>query len=225
MTEGKTLSESALYSNDSVYPAVLANARDEFNMNDQASIIKYEFTKDEDLLEQYYKLRGKMYAIELGLDDFPCVKDEYDDDSDILVIREGSKVLGGVRITMVNEGERLMPMESEDYKINDLIPELGLNDVTYGEFSRLAILPEYRKENLETIIGMIGNMGRKHNAKYLFAIAPLAQARMYRMYRKNFGFDLEIREDIGLSAVAKKWGLNMPLLIFREGNDKRNDLE
>lgn len=177
----------------------------------------FHFTKDETLLQQYYKLRGDMYARELGLDDFPRTKDRFDDLSDILVLEKKGEVIGGVRITMKKpHSDILLPMESNDYNLNNLLPEMNLENFVYGEFSRLAVLPGFRTEHVKTIIGMVGNKGRELSAKYLFAIAPSTQARMYRKFEKYFGFTLEVRKDLGQSQVAKKWGLNMPLLIFRE---------
>lgn len=197
--------------------------RIEFMSQTEFEKIKLYFTKDEGLLQQYYKLRGDMYALELGLDDFPRTKDEFDDHSDILVLEKDGEVVGGVRITMkYPKSKILLPMESSNFNLEKLLPELGLPDVVYGEFSRLALLPEYRKPFLKEIIGNIGHKGREHNARFLFAIAPLTQGRMYRKYENIFGFCLEVREDLGQSQVAKKWGLHMPLLIFREGQDRRD---
>ena len=42
------------------------------------------------------------------------------------------------------------------------------------------------------------------------------------MFEKFFRFPLEISVDIGQSMVAKKWGLHMPLLVFREGDNRKH---
>jgi hypothetical protein len=188
---------------------------------DAKTNITLGFTKDPSLLEQYYKIRGDMYALELGLDDFPREKDRHDDNSDILILEEDGKVVGGVRL-VIKRPDSLLPMESKGFILEEILPELNLQNVTYGEFSRLAILPDYRENYLNTIIGMIGNKGREYNSKFLFAISPLAQSRMYRRFEKTFGFSLEVRDDLGQSEFANKWELHAALLIFREIEETHN---
>ena len=77
--------------------------------------IVFEFSKKENLLKEYYKLREECFRKELGLDAFDGAEDRFDQTGNILIIRDGDTCIGGVRITgcsLVTRSE--MPLEHKN---------------------------------------------------------------------------------------------------------------
>ncbi len=152
------------------------------NENYKNNNLIYEVTKDPYLLQQYYKIREDLYKADLGLKDFSGKQDHFDIEGDIIVIRQGLKVLGGCRINFSIPGQRrYTPLEEDNFCMLNIYPELHLENKIYCEFSRLVLLPEIRHGScLKQLVEKAISHSRKRNAKYLFSISPTTQSRIYR---------------------------------------------
>jgi len=105
--------------------------------------VVYEFTNDRALLHQYYHMREMMYRKMSFVYDYVGEEDEYDKMSHILIARRGKLCVGGCRLTTREADEDfLLPMESSDFKLRDVLPNLPLRKFRHGEISRFAVLDD-----------------------------------------------------------------------------------
>lgn len=157
--------------------------------------LDYTFTRDEKQLRQYYRLRKIIYAKDLKFQ-LKTLSDAYDEVSDVLVVRNRNRCVGGVRLTIAAQNQDMvLPLEEVNFRLHDLFPELHLHSTVYAELSRLILLPEYRDGNItEKIYRRIYVKCRQHGVKYLFAITPRVQARRYVLDAKRMGFSATIAD-------------------------------
>jgi len=182
----------------------------------EAATITYEYTTDPKLLEQYYKVREQCYREDLHLDDFSGEEDEYDRTGHIIVARKGDVVIGGARLVISTPKNRIkLPLEEEGFQVQELFPDMNLENVGYCEFTRFVVLPEYRKgEACTEISRMLVNQAVKEGCLYQFCISPLLQSRNYRAVGKNIGVLHVIRKDIKVPYKDIYRNLNMKGICF-----------
>ena len=156
--------------------------------------IIFEFSKQEDLLKQYYKLREECFRNELGLDAFDGTEDKYDKNGKILIVRDGQTCVGGVRITgCFLFGESLMPLEQKGLDISQILPRLSLSLAPYCQWERLVLRPEYRGMDMlrgvcKALIRGCASLGYH----YAFNVTGIKRARLYKRIHSSLGFDYEI---------------------------------
>jgi len=177
--------------------------------------ITYELTRDPGLLHQYYLLREQMFISVWGLANFSGMKDEYDDESDVMVARLGNQVVGGCRLTFSRpDSPRRLPMEKA-FLICDLLPELPLEDCIHVEISRMAILPEFQNSlAMLEISRQLLKRGADQKARYAFTLAPVPLARNYRKAAHLFGLNWVIRNDVVIPEREEYEGIKMVLSML-----------
>lgn len=152
--------------------------------------IVYEFTQDRGLLHQYYLLREAMYRRMFETDKFVGEEDVHDKLSHILVARRGRLCLGGCRLTVREPDEMWsLPMESDDFKLRSVFPDLALDRVRHGEISRFAVMEDCGSE-AEIFSGLCEVMYEKVislKVHYLFAKSTYTLARNWRLIANRFG--------------------------------------
>lgn len=158
--------------------------------------LSIEFTRDPALIHQYYRIYNQECRI---VPEFLEAEQELNRISHILVVRQGKVVVGGGRLFVTSPRKnKELPLELEDFRLADHFPELTERQMTYGEISRLVVLPDFRGE--EMLRDIIVNMHRKCVAQgvdVLFAAAPLINVRSYRKISKSIGIkEVGIRTDI-----------------------------
>jgi hypothetical protein len=161
--------------------------------------ISYEFTKSPELLKQYYKIREECYREDLGLEKFSGAEDESDRIGYIAVARAGEKVIGGAKLIIATPNSGIaLPLEADHFMVRDLMPELNGDKVSFCEITRFAIIPSFRigGEVFSKLTEMILTKAKNDGCHYQLSVAPLAQARTYRMISKKLGFSPVIRTDI-----------------------------
>lgn len=185
--------------------------------------VEYQFSTDPALLHQYYHLRTRMFISVWGLKDFDAAEDFYDPISDILIARQGKLCVGGARLTFSYPGKRVvMPMEAAGFQLSELLPELDLEHRSYGECSRMAVLPEFRtKEMAFQLRYQLIKQCLRRNADYAFWIAPLPQARNYRQTCVNLGLGCSIRTDVTVPDREEYEGIKMYLVLLDFTGAKR----
>lgn len=181
--------------------------------------IKYQFTRDQNLLDQYFELRKRIYIQDFNLLDFADHEDNYDDKeyTHILVICDDNRVIGGARIIIHNKNSsELLPIESESFLLKDIFPDLLLHNKSYSEVNRTVLLPEYRQGKIgEEIVRLCALKSKLCGADYLFTVAPKIQARNNRKHCSNLGINFTIFDDISVPEKPSYRGKRMFLTLTK----------
>jgi len=188
--------------------------------------LTYEFTKDPGYLHQYYRLREEMYISVWGLKHFDGQEDSFDADCHTLVARVGNHVVGGCRLIVVNPySDNLLPLESEQFRLQNVLPGLNIESCKIAECSRLAVLPEYRMQVSRKLQILLTDHARDVGSSYAFAIAPAAQARSYKTYLRSRGYDFIIT-DVKVPEREEFEGIKMCLQMvdFHVAKQENNNL-
>lgn len=156
--------------------------------------ITFEFTQDVAAIERYIAIRQQAYSEDIIIrgervrrDGALVKRDEYDESSWILIARNGSSVIGGMRFTPhTPSNPQRLPMEHNGFLIEKALPGIDRPSTLYGEQSRFALLPHFR--NGVVALEMCRHMekrARENGMQYIFCIAPGIQAVYYKaLYRK-----------------------------------------
>lgn len=151
--------------------------------------IVYEFTQDNALLHQYFRLREFMYRKSFKKENYNGGEDFHDKLSYILIARRGRLCLGGCRLT-IREGDEAwpLPVEGAEFNLRDLFPELPLARVRHAEISRFAIMEDSGdKTILSGLCKVMYNKVTTSNIHYLFVRSPYHLARNWRLVANSFG--------------------------------------
>jgi hypothetical protein len=182
----------------------------------QPEEVAYELTKDAGYLHQYYRLREDMFIHVWGLENFTGKKDEFDDNSDIMIARIGNHVIGGCRLTFSTPKTRKStPMEKQDFDLAHGLPELNLSKESYVEISRMAILPEYQNSVVMLELSrQLLKRGAEQKARFAFTLAPAKLARNYRKAASLFGLEWQILNDVKIPEREEYEGIKMVLSML-----------
>jgi hypothetical protein len=164
--------------------------------------IRFEISKEPHLLAQYYRIREACFRQQLGIDSFDGSEDEDDRAGHILIARDGDRCIGGARISGTTPTDPAqLPMECSTFILEEHFPELGQQTLSYCQWTRLALLPEYRTtEVLRAQCLALIKCSADLNYSYAFNVAGTARARLYRRLHKNLGYDYEICDHIDIPA-------------------------
>lgn len=141
------------------------------------------FTKDIQLLREYYKVRQSCYRqVPGGPRAFSGAEDQYDRSSDILVAVNKGTVVGGARIVGSTPSRRIvLPMEDENLLLKNMFPDFRLDSKSYCEYGRLAVLQEYRSlDLLRHMCAALTARAIERGYAYLFSKAPYVQILCYQ---------------------------------------------
>lgn len=154
-----------------------------------------EHTTSLDYLRQYCKIRKQIYEsfYHIELEENP---DKQDESAEIFVVRIKGKCIGGARIVPHDPSlENKLGFETEKFELLKVFPEL--EGKSFCEFSRLAILPEYRNGKYSIrLYKVMRDYSLANGYQYAFAFAPIIPARQYRMAFAKMGYKIEILEEI-----------------------------
>jgi hypothetical protein len=184
--------------------------------------ISFLFTRNKELLQQYYMLREQIYVQDFNLSDFSEHIDDYDEKeyTSILVVCDKGKVIGGVRVIFREQfSDTLLPIESEKFLLKNVLPKLALEDKSYTEINRLVLLREYRNGVVsQQILSMLVAKSKLLGANYFFAISPLVQARSYRKLYNQIGVDFKIMDEVNVPDKEYYHGKKMYLSMIELNN-------
>lgn len=184
-------------------------------MPNSSENIRYEFTQDQALWESYFDIRERCYKQHWGLKVFSGAEDADDRHGHIVIAKHGSKVIGGGRIVFrySNKTNALLPMETEDFKLHEVIPELSKEPSLLGEIGRVAVLPEYRGKKISTIGFYLLAKAQSLGCRYLLTVTPHEQAIAYIKAGINYGLNIKMHENIPIADHPYYNNLNMKLLV------------
>lgn len=162
--------------------------------------IRFEFSKKPQLLAQYYKIREACFRKELGLESFDGSEEEDDRAGHILIAMDVDRCIGGARFSgSPASNPTRLPMEGDDFVLEKIFPELAQQ--SYGQWTRLCLLPEYRTtEMLRDQCRAMVRGSVELNYSYGFNVAGLARARLYKRLHTVLGYDYKIYDQIGIPA-------------------------
>lgn len=173
-----------------------------------------DYSLDTDLLEQYFKLRKEVFVSYWNLKNF-VGENEFDRKGHILLLHKDGICYGGARINLCTPlKDDLLPLESEELRLKDVL-NIDLKTTSYVEASKIVLVPElmnciYANEMYRIVI----EKSRQLGAAYLFAKAPLKQARRSKMACRHLNLITEIVEDLDLPDDGTHDGIKMVLSIF-----------
>ncbi len=163
--------------------------------------ITFELTQDTDHLERYYQIREECFRKDLGLKTFNGTEDDHDRNGHILVIKAKDQCIGGVRISGADINTATLPMEKDGFKLAEHLPELSLDSITYCQWGRLALMPEYRGiATAKRICRVLLKSCTELGYRYAFNVAGLNRARLYKHLHSSLGYDYYICDHLSLPA-------------------------
>lgn len=161
-----------------------------------------EFIRDPGLLHQYYRIREKESAEIPGYaTDYTYTETAHDKNGQILVARIGNFCVGGISIaSKTPRNPRLLPMEIGSFRLEDYFPDLRHKQISCGEVSNLALLPEFNNETVSSaMMSRLYDKAVAMNLSVLFAASPCLDSRSYRKNCMLAGFkDAKMHYDIEL---------------------------
>jgi len=157
-------------------------AEERLPIKKRCSDLRFEFTTDPRLLGQYREMYERECRVAFHIPGFREAETMHDRKAHILIVRHGDQCVGGGRFS-VRTPEQLdpLPLELDGFRLEDHFPELASGQLSYGEFSRLVLLPEFRGGDIT--LEMWRHFHRKCvalNVAMVYAAAPLANLRAYR---------------------------------------------
>lgn len=178
------------------------------------SDVTYEFTKNQDQLNEYYSIREQCYKSAWGLKTFSGEEDKHDRNGHLLIAKTGNRVIGGARLVLkYPEAPYLLPMEEDGFILQEMLPEYHLTDHIYGEVGRLAILPDFCGGKTLFLGLHLLAMAQSQNCRYLSTVAPEEQAKKYISIAKQYGFDINMIDNITIPDRPYYNKITMKLLI------------
>jgi hypothetical protein len=163
----------------------------------QSEQIVYEFTRETGLLRQYFGLYREECRIANGAK-YRAADEDQTRRAHVLIARIGSKCIGGCRLSIRSEREaKPLPMETEQFQLEDHFPRLKRPGSCYGEISRLVLIPAFR--NGRASLEMWKRFCQRTvdlAVDVMFAAAPLINLRAYRKHCHSIGLDATIHRDV-----------------------------
>jgi len=184
-----------------------------------SSPVTFEFVTEStpiDLVHQYFQLRQDVFTNYWHLKQFAGDEDEYDKMSVILLMCHQNTCVGGARIVIRPAySDIYLPMETADFLVTRLLPDLHLEGKNYVEICRLAILPEFMNGSHSTeLYYQLACKCKELNISYAFGVSPILQARKIRIACRSFGMDTKICNDIAIPPLATYEGITMRLTVM-----------
>lgn len=182
--------------------------------------VKYDFfhqQTDHHLVQEYFSLRNKAFKEQWDLEHFSGKEDKYDKDAIIIIAHKNGVCLGGARLIIHEVGsDSLLPMETDEFQLKNLLPEFGLEEKKYSELSRMALQENLRngKYCTEVYHRLIGVQARLLGVSYVFGVSKIQLARASRITFKKIGLPFEIKPEIKVPALPTYEGHQMFLSLI-----------
>jgi hypothetical protein len=158
-----------------------------------------------------------MFLREWHLSHFPSGSDAYDFCSDTVLAHVGRLCVGGLRMTFSSpESPQALPMEDDEFRLADLLPELDLQNKIYAECTRMALLPDFRRPEISFLLrAQLFRHCVENKIDYLFWISPATLARSYKQTPQQLGFPCQVRMDIAVPEREEYEGIKMFLTCVK----------
>lgn len=153
------------------------------------------FTKEKELMDQYFTLRHNVYRDENGWKDYNGFENQFDRGGRIIVAVSEGRVIGGMRLMFSDECEFLsneIPGTQYDYK--KFIKRYDSRDnLVISEISALVVDKDFRNSTVATsMMEALFKKSVEHGCDYVFGVAVALVCRNDRRTVKRLGYDVEI---------------------------------
>lgn len=173
--------------------------------------IQFEMSDDSTFLQTYYQIRESCFRQELGLPSFDGSEDDFDRQGMILIARDGSRCVGGVRLSAGSPAGGGTPLEHEGVALTSIFPQLE-EDGKYCQLTRLALLPAYRTpQSVRNLMGASVSLAVELGFDYGFCVAGMNRARLYKRVLTVLGYEYRIFEQV--SVAPEKGFAGLPHLL------------
>lgn len=176
----------------------------------------YNQTKH-NLVQQYFSLRTKTFIDQWNLKNFSGEEDSFDKDSIIIIAHKNGKCLGGARLIIKEpNSDFMLPMETNEFRINKLFPELEMHNKRYAELSRVSVINDCRNGIYSAGIckKLIMSKALSLNIDYVFCVTTKSLARVANMSAKKIGIPFEIKPEIKVPDLPTYEGHKMFLSLM-----------
>lgn len=171
-----------------------------------------------DLVQQYFSLRTEAFIDQWGLKHFYGGPDKYDKDAITLIAHKSGVCVGGARLIVNNNinSDYLLPMETKDFKLKNLFPELELENKTYAELSRFVVLDNYRDNKCSSEIckNLVGIKAASLDINYIFCVTAPQLARISGITFRRLGIPFEVQKNIKVPDLPTYEGHKMVLSLI-----------
>lgn len=185
--------------------------------------LKVFFTKDKNLLSQYYSLRDRCFKEDSGWDEYDGSEVEADIRGRLLIVTNGEgKVVGGMRVLFPCFDEYSASDYAEDgLTIKNFLQKSGLNsEARYSEISAVAVEKEHRGISLmKKMFSIVIQKSLESQCSYVVGVGILAACRYYRVIFKGLGYVLDIGSDFEWIGRKTKKGYapRFPMVVHLKG--------
>ena len=146
--------------------------------------IEIKLSREPEILQQYFDLRGQCYREELGLSDFDGSEEILDLQAKILLATKGGRCIGGARISPA----MFLPWQ---------ISELKLQRGTSCIWERFVFDPELRSvELIRDFCAELIDVSRASGYRHAVVLSSLRNARFYRQCHSALGVEFEIHKHL-----------------------------
>jgi hypothetical protein len=180
---------------------------------------KFVIANDPQTRREYFELRAREYQRTFGYDGRWLELEDGNDYAGSILIRrdDEGKLIAGARMNIARlERPTLLPMESANFLLPVLLPEINLPGRNYAEVSRLAVAAAYQKSVvLLEMLDALHEHARANATQLVFSICPQPQARNYSILQRagRLNQPFHILKHV---AVPPKDNIEMRLCLFAE---------
>ncbi|MEH6822531.1 MAG: GNAT family N-acyltransferase [Motiliproteus sp.] len=166
-------------------------------------------------LEQYYQIRQECFRQELGIRTFDGSEDDFDRSGYLLIALDQERCVGGVRLSVSTpESPQLLPLEIGGFMLQEFFPDIARNRESYSQWTRLALLPEYRTPAiLQQMAVMLIWQAKRLGCSYSFNVAGMNRARLYQRLHRVQGYHYEIIRNLKIPSEGNFMGLEHLLSV------------
>lgn len=153
------------------------------------------FTKDQELLNQYYELRTQAYREENGWKKYDGSESECDRNSRIIVAVKNGKVIGGTKLMFSDENKFLSnEIPDTDFNYKSIIQKYDKREnLIFSEISSVVVVKGERDRSVSTKMFKANlEESKKHGCHYICGVGVAVVCRDYRRIFKELGYFLEI---------------------------------
>jgi len=165
------------------------------NSLEEKSEVEVFFTKDQNLLDQYYKLRHFSYREENGWKDYDGSESKFDRQARILVATRNGKVIGGTRIMFSDECDYLSnEIPGTDFNYKTIVKKYdNRENIVFSEISSVVVVKGERDRSISMKLFEANlSASKQHGCHYICGVGVAVVCRDYRRIFKELGYYLEI---------------------------------
>lgn len=203
-----------------------AEVRSDLFINLENDGLVYCDETDPEILKDYLRLRREVFEADPVTAKVlkPNQGWRYDLETHVIVAKNNeNKCIGGAIMIVKESGsDLLLPLESDDFRLKDVYPELDLGGSICVQFSYLVVDENYRNLKCSSnIFRFIYELCIARGVRYIFSISPYNMARRHLLTIQmlNLGIKAEIEKNIFLP-IQDSWNGYRRFLLKISGDSE-----